>query len=304
MTRLQADALLLLTAIIWGTAFIAQKTGMNGIGPMGFVGVRFLLSFLVVLPFALRESRRRTALARADLWPGFALCVVFFLAAALQQAGLVTASVTHAGFLTGLYVVFVPFFAWVLFRQRPGRLVWPAAFLALGGVWLLNGARGFEHFVPGDWMVLGCAVFCALQVCLIGTIVQRTYRPLTFCALQYLFTGVAGCILAACFETTDITAYAENMGPLLYAGIASGGIAFTLQAVAQQYSPPSDAAIILSGEALFAALAGYLLLEERMGSAGWSGCALIFAAILMVEARSFAFKRKLARAVASKEKPG
>lgn len=300
MTRLQADILLLVTAVIWGTAFIAQKTGMDGIGPMGFVGVRFALSFIVVLPFALLEGRRRAALSKRDIWPGLALCAAFFLAAALQQAGLVTASVTHAGFLTGMYVVFVPFFAWLLFRQRPGRLVWPAAFLALGGVWLLNGASGFDHFVPGDWLVLGCAVFCALQVCLIGVIVQRTYRPLTFCALQYLFTAVLGCTLAAMFETTDWSAYAANIWPILYAGIASGGIAFTLQAVAQQHSPPADAAIILSGEALFAAMAGYLVLGERMGMLGWSGSALIFIAILLVEAGAFVLSRKAARVRAVK----
>lgn len=284
MTRLQADCLLLLTALIWGTAFIAQKTGMDGgLGPYGFVGVRFLLSFLVVLPLAWCE--RRKAPVRAEklnpVWV-WLLCTVFVGGVILQQIGIQYTSVTNAGFLTGLYVVGVPFVGWLLFRRRPAWIVLPACLLAVAGTWLLNGAS-LTRIGYGDMMVLLCALSFAVQVVVIGYIVQKTARPLFYSVLQYGCCAFVGLALALICETINADVLLQNAPQLLYAGVVSGGIAYTLQAVAQQHTPAADAAVILAGEALFAALAGMILLGDRLDMMGWAGCGLIFAAILLVE---------------------
>src|SRR3569833_848658 len=139
MSRLRADFCLLLTAIIWGGAFIAQKTGMNGLGPFGFTGSRFVLSILVVLPFALKEARSAKALTRRDWLESVALCASFFIRVVMQQVGMLTTPVTIAGFLTWLYVVLVSFVALFLFRRRPHWFSAPACLMAFAGTWLLGG---------------------------------------------------------------------------------------------------------------------------------------------------------------------
>lgn len=291
MTRLRADLLLLLTAMIWGTAFIAQKTGMDGIGPMTFVGARFALSFLFVLPFIRGEMKTRAPLRKSDFMPTVWLCLVFMAGVFLQHFGIVYTTVTNAGFLTGLYVIFVPFCSWILFRHRPTLIVSLSCALAIYGVWLLNGAS-LSSFTPGDWLVIGCAFFFALHLVLTGLIVGRTQRPLTFVAIQYGVCAVMGLTLGFLIEGITWDALQQNMTQIAYAGIISGGIAYTLQAVAQQYTPSTDAAIILSSEALFAALAGAWLMGDRLGWVGWVGCGFILGAILLIELGPGLFRAK------------
>jgi drug/metabolite transporter (DMT)-like permease len=286
MSRLRADLCLLLTAIIWGGAFIAQKTGMNGLGPFGFTGARFVLSFLVVLPFALKEARKAKALTRQDWIQSIILCTVFFLGVVMQQVGMMTTTVTNAGFLTVLYVVLVPFVAMFMFRRRPHWITAPACLMAFAGIWLLGGGS-LSAFRYGDWLMLLCAVCFAVQVPLIGLMVQRTGRPLTFAVMQYAACAVAGLAVALACEGMSVAALQANLVQIGYAGLISGGIAYTLQAVAQQHTPPSDAAVILSGESFFAAIFGILLLGEHLTSAGRAGCALILAAMLLVETGVF-----------------
>jgi len=291
MSRLQADFLLLLTALIWGTAFVACKTGMDGIGPFSFSGVRFGMPLLVILPFVLHEQRTRPSLTRQDLLAGFGLSLIFTTAVILQQAGIFYTTVTNAGFLTGVGVVLVPFIAWALFRLRPQILVWPACVMAVAGIWFLNGGT-LASFGKGDLLVMACAAAFAFQLVLLGVMVSRTRRPLTLSAIQYVVCAGIGIFIGAAFEGLDGTAIQSNLPELLYAGIISGGIAFTLQAVAQQHTPPADAAIILSGESLVAALCGALLLSERLSGMAWIGCLLIFSAILLVEAGSLLLPSK------------
>jgi drug/metabolite transporter (DMT)-like permease len=295
MSRLQADFLLLITALIWGTAFIAQKTGMEGLGPYGFVGVRFALSLLVVLPLAFLEYKKKPAVSEKikPIW-AIALCLTFVGGVILQQIGIKYTSVTNAGFLTGLYVVGVPFAGWLIFRRRPAWIVLPACLLALTGTWFLNGAS-LTKLNYGDLMVILCAASFALQVVLIGYIVQKTSRPLFYSVLQYGACAVVGMILAIFVEHISWDVVMDNAPQLLYAGVVSGGIAYTLQAVAQQHTPASDAAVILAGEALFAALAGMILLGDRLDGMGWFGCGLIFTAIILVEVGAlFLLKRRRA----------
>ncbi|MFN3826285.1 MAG: DMT family transporter [Micavibrio sp.] len=291
MSRLQADALLLLTAIIWGTAFLAQKTGMEGLGPYGFVGYRFLLSFLVVLPVALWEIKRPRADAVTKprkihpVWLGL-LCISFVAGVILQQVGIKYTSITNAGFLTGLYVVGVPFAAWLLMKRRPGIMVLPFCFIAVLGTWLLNGAS-LTDFRMGDMLVILCAGSFAVQVVVIGYIVQITQRPFLYSVIQYGVCAFIGLLLAFVYEDISFDLFVRNAPELLYAGLVSGGIAYTLQAVAQQHTPSADAALILASEAVFAAIAGVLLLNERLDMMAWSGCALILLAIVMVEISAY-----------------
>ena len=293
MTRLRANLCLLLTAFIWGLAFIAQKTGMEGLGPFGFSGVRFALSALVVLPLALWERRKPDAV----LMTGKQCCrtivlgVVFFLAVVSQQAGMLTTSVSNASFLTGLYVIFVPAFAWILFRRPPALVIWPSCLVALAGVWLLSGMSP-GGFAPGDRLVLLSAVLFGAQVALVGFLVQETRRPFTLALAQYTVCAVVGTGAALLFEGLDFAGIENNLLQILYAGLISGGIAYTLQIVAQQYTPPSHAAIIMLMESPFAALAGMLVLGDRLGPLGLAGCGLIFAAALLAESGTLIIRKK------------
>ena len=282
MTRLRADILLLITALIWGSGFIAQKLGMDGLGPLSFVAARFTLAFLCTLPFAMREMKTAIKFEKADFLPMILLCASFAGGVILQQLGILHTTITNAGFLTGLYVIFVALIGWIALGHKPKIFVWIGCALAIGGTWLLNGAS-MDEFRYGDWLILGCAFLFGVQVVTMGVLVKRTEKPLAISALQYIACAVIAWTGVAIFEAPTIEIYKHNALALLYSGIVASSIAYTLQAIAQRYTPSSDAAIILSGEALFAALAAYFILHERLPLMGWTGCALIFAAILLVE---------------------
>lgn len=299
MSRLRADLLLLLASMIWGLAFIAQKTGMQGLGPFSFVGLRFTLSTIVILPFALLENRRQQKSPVEKLFSArtfhqsIILCVTFVGAVLLQQIGLQTTTVTNAGFLTGLYVIFVPIIAAIVFRRRPSWVVFSGCALSVFGVWLLNGAS-FNHFGHGDLIVVMCAFSFAIQVFMTGVVVQRTGRPFTVVVLQYAAVAALGLFVGIVGEGISWHAITTNLPQLAYAGLISGGIAYTLQAVAQQHTPASEASVIMAAEALFAALGGVWLLHEHLSLINWAGCACILLSILAVEMESLrAVRRKI-----------
>ena len=283
MTRLQANILLLTAGAMWGMGFVAQSTAMQAIGPFLFIGLRFAIACLSMLPFALREGARTPVRLRASDWRSFALIgLLLFAGMAAQQVGLLTTTVTNAGFLTGHYVVMVPFFGVLLFRQWPHRIVWPAALCALAGIWLLSGG-GATALVAGDWLTILCAAFWALQVIYIARAASRTGRPVTLAVAQFAVTALIALLIALAVEPIDPAAIRAALPEILYAGIFSGGIAFTLQVVGQRHTTAPQAAIFLSTEAVFAALFGAIFLGERLPPTGLAGCVLIFSAILLVE---------------------
>lgn len=283
MSRLRADLLLLITALIWGTTFVAQKFAFEHIGGYTFVAARFTLSALLVLPLAIREHQRRPDIpfTPALSFELALLAVAFCAAVLLQQFGMDEASVTNAGFLTGLYVVFVPLICWTVYRQKPSRLTLPAALLSVFGVWLLSG--GPMHIGQGDILVILSAIGFAWQITLVGRIMSKTAAPLRLSVFQYVTLVIVAWVMAFIVEQPAPDSIMAAAYPILYAGILSGGIAYTLQVIAQQYAPPADAAIIMGAEAVFAAIAGAWLTHDRLTPAGWTGCALIFAAIILVE---------------------
>jgi drug/metabolite transporter (DMT)-like permease len=281
--RTQANLILLFAGAIWGMGFVAQSSAMKAIGPFLFIGLRFALATVVVLPFALREARRSDRpLDRQGLTGLLWIGVILFFGMASQQTGLLTTTVTNSGFLTGLYVVFTPIIAVLFLREMPHVIVWPGALLALTGIFLLSGGN-LSALSIGDHLTILCAGFWAIQVILIGKFAKRTGRPLALSAIQFAVCTVLALAVALVFEPFDWVAIRTATKEILFAGIFSSGVAFTLQAIAQRHTTPSQAAIFLSSEALFAAMFGALILNERIDGIGYVGCALMFSAMLLVE---------------------
>jgi drug/metabolite transporter (DMT)-like permease len=283
MSRWQADALIFFAAMMWGLAFVGQSTAMAHVGPITFVGWRFAVSAAAVAPVALWESRRSGAPPILN-WGGLVLLgLIFFCAAAAQQIGLQATSVTKAGFFTALYVVMVPLIGVMLLRHRPHIAIWIGGALSLAGAVFLSGGAQLGALQWGDSIVIGSAVFWALQILLIGELSRRVNRPFTLAFVQYLVVAALGISFGFLFEAPHLPPFASIATELFFTGILSGAICFTLQAVAQRYTPASDAAILMSAEALFAALGGAIILGDRLPFSGWVGCGLILLAVLIVQ---------------------
>ncbi|HEY0120389.1 MAG TPA: DMT family transporter [Rhizobium sp.] len=283
MTRIQANLVLLLAAAIWGGGFVAQSTAMKAIGPFWFIGLRFAVATIVVLPFVWMENRKVTKPLTRRNWLSFLLIgIALFGGAATQQLGLLTTTVTNSSFITGLYVVFVPLIAVIFLRRRPHWIIWPAALTALSGIYLLSGGS-FSQLTFGDYLTVVCAVFWAVQITLAGALVSETGRPLGISAAQFAVTAILALAVAAIAEPISIADIRAALGEILYVGIFSSGLAFALQVIGQRYTSAPQAAIFLSAEALFGASLGALLLGETMGPLGYAGCALMFSAMLAVE---------------------
>jgi len=283
MTRIQANLILLLTAAIWGAAFVSQNLAMQSIGPWWFVGTRFVIGFFVVLPFAIREnSKAKTPLTRRDITAFGVIGLALFGGAATQQIGMLTTSVTNTSFLTGLYVIIVPVLSVLVMRKMPHWIIWPAALMALAGIYYLSGGD-LTRLKIGDFWVIACAAFFAVQMLLVGIFVSESARPLTLSAVQFLVCGIGGLAVAGVIEPVTWSGLKAAGPEILYAGILSSGVAYTLQVVGQRWTTAPQAAIFLASESLFGALFGALLLGERITLAGYLGCGLIFVAMVLVE---------------------
>lgn len=288
MPRPVAVLLLLICTMFWGFAFVAQKSAMDSMGALTFAASRYLLGGLLVLPFGLIEYRRNTAKAATPLTPRdwallAVLSVVFFLGSWLQQVGIAFTTITNSGFLTSLYVLFVPLIAFALVRSRPHPIIWIGAPLALVGIYYLNGGR-LDGLNSGDMLVIGSSVLWGLHVFLLGSMAARIGMPVFISAVYFLAAGVLSLGFAFALETPTLDALSAGWMEILYAGVFSTAIAFTLQAIGQQHVPPANAAIILSAESLFAAIGGAVIMGERLSLMGYAGAGMIFCAILMVEA--------------------
>ncbi len=278
-STLKADLLLLLTALIWGSAFVAQRVGMESMGPMLFTGARFALGALVILPLALRGDKarwRESALWVGGVCAGLVLCA----GALLQQTGLVVTTAGKAGFITGLYVVLVPIFGLFL-RQKVSGAIWLGVGLAVIGLYLLSVTEDLR-LVPGDAIVLAGTVFWALHVILLGQFAHRV-ATLRLALIQFVVCSLCSLTAAVVMEPISIGALIDGAGPILYGGILSVGIGYTLQVTAQRDALASHAAIILSLEAVFAAVVGWLFLNEHMNTRSLVGCALMLSGMLIAQ---------------------
>ncbi|MBI5257383.1 MAG: DMT family transporter [Burkholderiales bacterium] len=287
MTRWQAGALLLLASLIWGSAFVGQALGMAGVGPLTFTGVRFVLGALVVLPLAWREQQALRGAghraSRQDVAAIGGLGLLLCAGVVMQQIGLVSTSVTNAGFLTALYVPLVPVLAWALLRELPHWTVWPAALGCLVGTWLLTGAASPQHLGVGDLWVMASALPWAFHVLLVGRVANRLRGAYTLACGQFIVCALVSGVAGLALEPLSAEGLRRAAGAIAYTGFLSVGVAFTLQVVGQRHAPASDAAIILSTETVFAALFGALFMGDRLGATGLAGAALILACVLAVQ---------------------
>jgi len=293
MSRVKADLLLLLVAVIWGIAFVAQKDSMVSIGPCTFVAVRFFISMTLVLPLAVKEYRRNPQPKKlfSNKRELFLLCGTFCGGMLLQQIGIVKTTVTNAGFLTGLYVVFVPIICTFIYKEKLSRWIFPAALTSIAGIWLLSGGR-LDGFSSGDVLMIACSVVFSVQVALISRVARRMKTPFIISVLQYAAVMLVATVGMVVFEHPTLAGLRAAALPILYAGVISGGIAYTLQVVAQQYTTAAESAIIISGESVFGAIAGAVLLGERLTPVQYIGCALISAAILLTELMPLFFRKE------------
>jgi len=269
-SALKADGLLLLTAAIWGSAFSAQRSGMESIGPFGFNAVRFAVGALSVLPLLVFSRRRgagpsgapRPSIGRKLAYMG-AAGAVLFCGTSLQQAGLVTTTAGNAGFITALYVVLVPIVG-IAFGKRSGIRIWTGAILALAGLYALCIGSGFS-IAKGDALELAGAIFWTLHILVIGRFGGKM-DGLELAVGQYLVCSVLSLGGALAFEPEPFAGTLAAAIPILYGGIMSTGIAFTMQIYAQKTAHPAHASIILSLESLFAAIGGIILMGEPLTS--------------------------------------
>jgi drug/metabolite transporter (DMT)-like permease len=287
----RADFLLMLAAIIWGSAFVAQRVGMNYVGPLTFNGVRFALGAIFLLPLTRwGDPKPKVELGLVEpirawpaVWGGALVGLVLFVAATLQQVGLVYTTAGKAGFITGLYVIIVPLLGLFL-GHRPGWGGWLGACLATIGLYLLSVTEALT-FAPGDLWELAGALFWAVHVLFLSWLSPRMNMVKLACA-QYVICALLSLIVAGFTEAITRDGLHGALIPILYGGILSVGVAYTLQVVAQREAPPIHAAIILSLEAVFAALAGWLILDEMLSLRGLIGCILMFSGMLTALLRS------------------
>ena len=295
MTALQANALLLVAAAIWGFAFVAQRLGMAHVGPFTFNAIRFGLGSLSLLPLLWATRRRRDyrPSRKRQWWSALAVGTALFAAASAQQIGIVTTTAGKAGFITGLYVVLVPLLA-LVWGERATWLTWAGALLAAVGLYYLSVTEDLVLAVGDAWVLLS-AFLWAVQIQLIAYL-TRSIDPLPLAAAEFAVCSVLSWIVALIFEPITWTGIRGGLGPILYGGLMSVGIAFTLQVVAQRHARPTPAAIIMSLESAFAALGGWLLLDEQLGARGAVGAVLMMAGMVLAQIRPARVSQRLADA--------
>jgi len=280
---LKAELLLLLAAVIWGFAFVAQRVGMDHVGPFTYNGVRFALGALSLLPLLLISRRSAASISPGGWKPtlagGLLAGLILFAGASLQQVGIVHTTAGKAGFITGLYVVIVPLLG-LLWGHRTPWSTWTGAAFAVVGLYLLTVTERFT-LAEGDGLVLIGALFWAAHVLVIGWLSGRHIEPILLACLQFIVCAALSLAVAVASEPITLAGLWGGALPILYGGLLSVGVAYTLQVVAQRDAPPAHAAIILSLETVFAALGGWLLLNETLSGRGLIGCALMFAGMLL-----------------------
>lgn len=281
--KLRGSLAILSATVIWGSAFIAQSVGMDYIGPFTFQTMRSVLAvpFLILVVFLIERNPKETVRKwlQADLWKaGFPCGIALFIAAGLQQMGIVYTSAGKAGFITAMYIILVPILG-IFLHKKPPFTVWIGVALAVTGLYLLS-CVGVTQVNIGDLYLLGCALGYAVQITLVDQMGGAVDGVRLNC-VQSLICGLFSGIVMFMTEEPVLTDILACRIPLIYAGIFSLGIAFSLQIIGQKYLEPTPAALIMSLESVFAVLFGWLLLHERMTSTELSGCALVFMAVIL-----------------------
>ena len=306
--KLLGNLLLLLTAMIWGTAFVGQRVGMDSIEPITFNATRMALAAVMVsgLAFMLRKkhkdavrqavSETTVSVATDNTFPetdtgtaqwhntvkGGICCGLFLTAGSVfQQMGVVYTTAGKAGFITAMYMLLVPILNLLLFKKKNSWLVWLAVFFGVGGMYLLCVKEDFS-LTRGDMLVCICALMFSGHILCCDYFVKRV-KPIELAAIQFTTAAVVSAGIAFCIETPHWAGILSAAVPILYCGVVSGGIGYTLQIVAQKFTDPTIASLLMSLESVFAVIAGALLLGEQMSSRELLGCVVLFAATILVQ---------------------
>ena len=292
--KMLGNLLLLLTAMIWGTAFVFQRVGMDSIEPITFNAARMALAAVMVgaLAFGLRRRKDKDVFAAANenvssptcsqTVTGGICCGLFLTAGSVfQQMGVVYTTAGKAGFITAMYMLLVPILNLLLFKKKSSWLVWLAVFFGVGGMYLLCVKEDFS-LTRGDMLVCICALMFSGHILCCDYFVKRA-NPIELAALQFTTAAVVSAGIAFCIETPHWAGILSAAVPILYCGVVSGGIGYTLQIVAQKFTDPTIASLLMSLESVFAVIAGALLLGEQMSSRELLGCVVLFAATILVQ---------------------
>ncbi len=275
----------LITTFIWGTAFIAQDTGMDNIGPLTFNAARFFVGFVTILPLALLVEREKI-IKNINLDKKlffkylFLMSLSLFFGTYLQQTSLLYTNIANAAFFTVFYVPLVPIILFIIYKIKVHWSIWPSILLCIIGVYFLSDFSNSEILI-GDSLVILCSVFWALHIIFAGKFMEKFDIPIFFAALQAILVGMYSLLFALLFEEINLTNILLENYSIIYAGFLSGGIAFTLQMYAQKNIEEAPAAIIYSLEGVFAALAGWIILNQMLDFSNILGCFIILIAVIL-----------------------
>lgn len=275
--RIKADLVLILVAAVWGAGFVAQRSGGQYVGFFVFGAARYILGALVMIPFIRRFNIPRRYL----LWTVLTGAVLFS-GSTLQQAGMKTTTAGNAAFITGLYVVIVPIILAILTRKPAPKVTWFAAGIAVVGTLLLSTGGVSLSFASGDLLELVGAFLWACHLILVSKLSPKM-NVVGFSLIQYVVAGVLSLICGLFFELDTFSGLSQAWVAIAYAGVVSTAIGFTGQVWGQRHAPAADAALILSMEAVFAAISGFLFLGERFTWVQTTGCVLIFGAVVLAQ---------------------
>lgn len=288
--KMRGNLLLLFTALIWGTAFVAQSEGMAYVEPFTYNAMRTLLGGAVLIPViavfrGAGRRKRTTAEAAAPLRTtviGGMLCGgMLFIASSFQQSGISMTTAGKAGFITALYIVIVPVLQ-IALKRRTGAKIWFCVLVAAVGFWLLCIKEGFT-VGKGDLLVLCCAVFFAMHILVVDHFNEKNADGMLMSCIQFWTAGILMTICMFLFETPRWEAILDAKYTILYAGVMSSGVAYTLQILGQRDTDPTSATLLMSLESVFAALSGWLLLHEALSGKELCGCILVFAAVILAQ---------------------
>lgn len=282
-TNIKYSLLLVLTALIWGAAFVAQSSGMEYVGPFTFNGIRCFIGTAVLFPFACFMDKKEGVLTRwkdRELVLAGLICgVLLFLATSTQQIGIITTTAGKSGFITALYIVLVPIFS-ILLKKKPGKLIWISVILALIGLYFLCINDEFT-IQPGDMWLFSCAILFALQIMAVDKFAPNL-DVIKLSCYQFLVSGVLS-VIPMILEEPVMSDIIDCWLPILYAGVMSSGVAYTLQMEGQKRVKPTVASLLMSLESVFSALFGFIILGERLSGREIIGCAIMFAAVILAQ---------------------
>ena len=294
MSHTRANILMLIASLIWGTAFVSQTTGMGAIGPFTFSFGRFFFAFLTVIPFAIYLEQQNIVKILSDRKKVY-LCLAtgFFLfgGMGLQQYALQKSLISNAAFITTLYVPIVGIISRFIFKSQLHWIIWIAILLCVYGSYLLSSNQSIE-IQKSDALIFISAFCFALHIILIDVFMKQFNSPFTYGAIQYFVVFILSLILALTFEEPTLKNISFEWFEILYTGIFSAGIGYTLQIIAQHKANPAPAAIILSMESVFAAIAGWILLNQVLDTQKILGCLAIFIGVIIVQLVPIIIKQK------------